>query len=120
MPATTSAGLPYPLDTDPLANIAVAIKNLAQALNDRVQAFEVTITPVTNTATSRHVNFAVPFAAPPVVTATAKSTVPGERVIEVGVANITTTGCDVFIYRNNTLATPVAVIAVPATQPAIV
>lgn len=74
-------------------------------------AGQVTITPVANTPTFVHVNFAFAFPNPPIVVATPLTTVPGQSVLGVGVQNVTTTGCDVYVDRVNTNSTIVNWIA---------
>lgn len=66
----------------------------------------VNITPVANTPTSIGITFpAGRFASAPVVTVTAATTVPGTQVTGVGVSNITSSGCDIFVTRTNTTVT---------------
>lgn len=70
MPASTpKRSLPYPLPTEPLADGANAIKNLALALDGAVlvQAGKVTV----GAGTSVVVTFPVPFSAVPAVVASA-------------------------------------------------
>ena len=76
-----------------------------------IQSGMVTITPVANTPTSVHVTFSPAFTAPPIVTVSAVSGVPFTQVQGVSVSNITATGCDVYLVRNNTNSTNVNWIA---------
>lgn len=70
------------------------------------------VTPsAANTPTKKSITFGKTFTSPPIVTATALSTVPGTRVTGVGVDNITTTGCDIYVTRTNTTATTIEWIA---------
>lgn len=108
----TPQGLPYPAETEPMADMALAIKNLAEAMEKRVQAGTVQITPVANTVTSAAVTFPTPYAAPPVVTVTAQTAVPGSQVQEVSAFNITATGCNVYVYRTNTTSVTISWTAV--------
>jgi hypothetical protein len=77
-----------------------------------VLAGQTGVTPVANTPTKVAVTFPRAFASQPVVTVTANSAVPGSGVQEVTCANITTIGCDLYIYRTNTTATELHWIAV--------
>lgn len=73
----------------------------------------VNITPVANTPTSVHVDFPPGFfASSPNVLVTANSAVPGDQLISASAANVTTSGCDIYIYRNNTTPTGVWWLAV--------
>ena len=72
----------------------------------------VSITPTANTPTSESVTFNKTFASPPIVIATAESSVIGSVVRGVSVANVTTTGCDIYIYRTNNTSTNVNWIAI--------
>jgi len=67
----------------------------------------VSITPVANTPTSESITFNKTFTSPPMVLATPESSVIGTTVRGVSVANITETGCDIYIYRTNNTATNV-------------
>lgn len=66
----------------------------------------VTITPVADTPTSLGISFpAGRFSSAPNVQVTARTTVPGASVIEVGYSNSSATGCDIYVYRVNTVDT---------------
>jgi len=72
-----------------------------------IDAGSVAVTPVANTPTAQAVVFTQPFTAIPIVVATAVTGSPGSTVLEVSVTNVTTTGCDVVLYRTNTTVTGV-------------
>lgn len=76
---------------------------------------QVSITPTANTPTAQAVSFGTTFTATPRVFATAVSSVPGSTVIEVSANNITTTGCDIVLYRTNNNVTLVNWFAVGQT-----
>lgn len=63
------------------------------------------ITPVANAPSAVHINFPWTYDAPPMVWVTANSAVPGTQVQEVTAANVTTTGCDLYIYRTTATQT---------------
>lgn len=70
MPGTTPNGLPYPLASEPVKDGAVAIQNLAAALDNRgyglrVEAKRVQVT--TNASGVAVVTFAKAFPSPPVI-----------------------------------------------------
>ena len=69
------------------------------------------ITPTANTPTKKTINFNKTFSTTPIVIATAESAVIGDTVKGVSVANITETGCDIYIYRTNNTTTNVNWIA---------
>jgi uncharacterized protein YaiE (UPF0345 family) len=71
-----------------------------------------TITPVANTPTAKAVKFAVAYTSIPMVLTTAITTVPGTSVSGNASANITTTGFDAYVTRNNTTNTSVGWIAI--------
>ena len=76
----------------------------------------VSITPTAaNAPTSADITFPTGrFSVAPVVQVTAATSVPGSQVTGVGVTNVTSTGCRVFVTRINTTATPVNWTAVQA------
>lgn len=77
-----------------------------------IAATSVIITPVANTPTSAAVTWGRALPGNVHVTVTAETSVPGSTVLEVSANQITPTGCTVWIYRTNTTATTVHVIAV--------
>lgn len=87
--------------------IATAAK-LNQIIGATTQAGVAKVAPVANTPTSVYVKFAKPFTSVPVVVAAPQSVVVGTSVNEVGIANRTTAGFDVVVYRTNTTNTYVA------------
>lgn len=98
MPAsTTRALIPYMLDTDPLADVALHIKNLAQAL-DRLQPAggngSVTIATA-NGSQSVNITFPTPFASAPRVQATLTVNNPLGR--SVSVSAVSATGCTIVV-----------------------
>lgn len=71
-----------------------------------------TITPsAANTPTKKSITFSPAFKSTPNVVVTAQTTVPGTVVTGVGVSNISTTGCDIYVTRTNTTSTVVQWIA---------
>lgn len=76
-----------------------------------------TIVPsAANTPTSKTITFGKTFIAAPNVVVTTESTVPGTIVTGVGVTDITTTGCKLWVTRTNTTQTIVNWIATSITQ----
>jgi len=71
-----------------------------------------TITPVANTPTAKAVKFAVSYTSIPMVLTTAITTVPGTSVSGNASANITTTGFDAYVTRNNATNTSVGWVAI--------
>ena len=71
-----------------------------------------TITPVANTPTAKAVKFAVAYTSIPMVLTTAITTVPGTSVSGNASAEISTTGFDAYVTRNNTTNTSVGWIAI--------
>lgn len=71
-----------------------------------------TITPVANTPTAKAVKFAEAYTSIPMVLTTAITTVPGTSVSGNASANITATGFDAYVVRNNTTNTSVGWIAI--------
>lgn len=71
-----------------------------------------TITPVANTPTAKAVTFPVSYSAIPMVLTTAITTVPGASVSGNASADITVTGFDAYVVRNNTTNTSVGWIAI--------
>ena len=70
------------------------------------------ITPVANTPTAKAVTFPVSYTSIPMVLTTAITTVPGTSVSGNASANITVTGFDAYVTRNNTTSTSVGWIAI--------
>lgn len=66
------------------------------------------VTPVANTPTSVYVKFSKPFINNVYVVVSPQSTVSGTAVVEVAIANKTTAGFDLVVYRTNTTNTYVA------------
>lgn len=71
-----------------------------------------TITPVANTPTAKAVKFGVSYTSVPMVLTTAITTVPGTSVSGNAAANITVTGFDAYVVRNNTTNTSVGWVAI--------
>lgn len=71
-----------------------------------------TITPVANTPTSKAVIFPVAYTSVPMVLTTAITTVPGTSVSGNASANITVSGFDAYVTRNNTTNTSVGWVAI--------
>lgn len=75
MPSTTTLGYPIPLDSDPVADLALAVRDLAQAVDDNVGKVYAGTTGIDLVAASTGtvvVNFPVGrFSGTPVVTGTA-------------------------------------------------
>ena len=71
-----------------------------------------TITPVKDTPTAKSVTFPVSYTSVPMVLTTAITTVPGTSVSGNASANITVTGFDAYVTRNNTTNTSVGWVAI--------
>ena len=71
-----------------------------------------TITPVANTPTAKAVKFPVAYTSIPMVLTTAITTVPGTSVSGNASANITVSGFDAYVTRNNATNTSVGWIAI--------
>ena len=71
-----------------------------------------TITPVANTPTAKAVTFGVAYTSVPMVLTTAITTVPGTSVSGNAAANISVTGFDAYVVRNNTTNTSIGWIAI--------
>lgn len=71
-----------------------------------------TITPVANTPTAKAVTFAVAYTSVPMVLTTAITTVPGTSVSGNASANITVSGFDAYVTRNNTTNTSIGWVAI--------
>lgn len=77
-----------------------------------IASTSVLITPVANTPTSAAVTWGRALPGNVHVVVAAESSVPGSQVMEVSSNQITATGCTVWLYRSNTTATTVHVVAV--------
>ena len=71
-----------------------------------------TITPVANTPTAKAVKFSTAYTSVPMVLTTAITTVPGTSVSGDAAADITVSGFDAYVTRNNTTNTSVGWIAI--------
>jgi hypothetical protein len=72
----------------------------------------VEITPVANTPTSAAVSWGKTLPGTVQAWSTASTNLPGERVIQTAVTSLTSTGGLAWIYRTNTTATNVHVLAI--------
>lgn len=70
------------------------------------------ITPVANTPTAKAVKFSTSYTSVPMVLTTAITTVPGTSVSGDASANITVSGFDAYVTRNNTTNTSVGWVAI--------
>lgn len=77
-----------------------------------IQYGRVSITPVANTPTMKHVQFPRAFAGQPCVVVTPITSVPGTNVLGVGATNNTNDGFDAYVTRTNTTETILAWIAI--------
>ena len=77
-----------------------------------IQWGNTSITPVANTPTAEAVTFGVSYTDAPCVFVTAYTTVAGTSVSGVASANITTTGFNAYVTRNNTTSTGVMWVAI--------
>jgi hypothetical protein len=78
-----------------------------------IQCGRVTITPsAANTPTYASIEFYPPFAQAPLVVATPLTAVPGTQVTGVGIADISKTGCKIYLTRTNTTTTGIHWIAI--------
>lgn len=71
-----------------------------------------TITPVANTPTAKAVKFSTSYTSVPMVLTTAITTVPGTSVSGDASANITVSGFDAYVTRNNATNTSVGWVAI--------
>lgn len=86
---------------------------IGKANGPKMASGQVTINPTANTPTSGAVTFPSGlFSAAPVVIATAQSSLPESEVREVTVQSVTSTGCNIWLYRTNTTSTGVYWIAI--------
>lgn len=127
MPTTPIYGLPYQALTDIPQGAALG-RNLADGIEAQLARIDsdvadlmtlaqiacvsVSITPVANTATSGAVVWGKTLSGTVHAVATAETGVPGSTFKECTVNAITSTGCNVWVYRTNTTATTVRVLAV--------
>ena len=73
-----------------------------------IEVGDVTISPTAaNTPTSATVNFANAFSTVPHVVATPYTTLPGTKVLGVGISTVTVNGFDLYLTRTNTDSTKV-------------
>ena len=119
MPTTSRYGWSTPAPTDPddvptdMASLASQIEatmsTILARLPYRVLTGMVSIVPsAANTPTYVDVTFpAGRFSAAPVVQVTPSTGAPGTLVTGVGVVNVTTTGCRIYLTRTNTGSTGV-------------
>lgn len=126
MPKTATDGLEYLAPNDP-ADIAGGTKRLATTTQAAFDARDarlpyamatghVTITPNPNTPTGVHVDFPVGrFTVPPSVSVTPHSANVGEHVKGTSASAPTSTGMDIYIFRDNDANTGVDWIAVQMT-----
>ena len=77
-----------------------------------IQYGRVSITPVANTPTMKHVQFPRAFAGQPCVVVTPITPVPGTNVLGVGATNNTNDGFDAYVTRTNTTETILVWIAI--------
>ena len=78
-----------------------------------IQCGRVTITPsAANTPTYASVYFFPSFAEPPLVIASPLTAAPGTQVTGVGIADITVSGCKIYLTRTNTTTTGIHWIAI--------
>lgn len=70
-----------------------------------IQTGKIAITPKPNEPTSGHLTFPRKFRSAPVVMVTPSSAVPGTAIQGVSAVNVESTGCDVYITRNNNTET---------------
>lgn len=109
MPGSTAKGFRYPNDTDPVANGALAVRNLANDVNDKVGliATGVQAINVAASTTATVNNIALPagrFTAAPHIVATADS-----GAFNVAVQNITTTTFTLVVRHIDAASTTVTV-----------
>lgn len=101
MPSTTAGGLPYPLPTEQAKDGAVAIKNLADALQARggaQRSLGLTSVYTANSAAQGSVPFSPAFGAVPGLVAMNGDSTSGVRI---EIINTVTTGFN-FIVKNAT------------------
>ncbi|HQH63806.1 MAG TPA: hypothetical protein PLE55_09180, partial [Clostridiales bacterium] len=78
-----------------------------------IQCGRVTITPsAANTPTYASIYFTPEFELPPLVVATPLTAAPGTQVTGVGIADITVSGCKIYLTRTNTTTTGIHWIAI--------
>lgn len=70
-----------------------------------IQTGKIAITPKPNEPTSGHLTFPKKFRSAPVVMVTPSSAVPGTAIQGVSAVNVESSGCDVYITRNNNTET---------------
>lgn len=77
-----------------------------------IQYGRVSIKPVANTPTMKHVQFPRAFAGQPCVVVTPVTSVPGTNVLGTGASNNSNDGFDAYVTRTNTTETILAWIAI--------
>lgn len=77
-----------------------------------IQCGRVSIEPVANTPTMKHVQFPITFSGQPCVVVTPLTSAPGTNVLGVGTTNNTKDGFDTYLTRTNTIETTLAWIAI--------
>ncbi|MEJ8791039.1 H-type lectin domain-containing protein [Blautia parvula] len=77
-----------------------------------IQTGKIPITPKPNEPTSQHLTFPKKFKSAPVVMLTPSSAVPGTAIQGVSAVNVESSGCDVYITRNNNTETNIMWLAV--------
>lgn len=89
------------------------VENLDSALGGfTIQCGRVSITPVANKPTMKHVTFPKSFAEQPYVAITPVTSVPGTVVLGAGASQNTKSGFDAYVTRTNTTETVLAWIAI--------
>jgi len=96
---TTPGGLPYPEPTDPIAQGADAIKNLATAIDNRIQTGTLTVS-----TSGSPITFSPAFATVPVVIANPAAAIGFPRYV--AASAVTTTGATLVVWNNS--GTPVS------------
>ena len=113
------------IETDPTAGDPktgrTKVKTLKEMFNGEfdstlkgisIQYGRVSIKPVANTPTMKHVRFPRAFAEQPCVVVTPVTSVPGTNVLGTGVSNNSNDGFDAYMTRTNTTETILAWIAI--------
>ena len=77
-----------------------------------IQYGRVSIEPVANTTTMKHVQFPITFSGQPCVVVTPLTSAPGTNVLGVGDSNNTKSGFDAYVTRTNTTETTLVWIAI--------
>jgi hypothetical protein len=123
MPDVTPAGLPIPLDTDPVTDGAAAIRALAAAIDARgapvIAAGQANVVVLAGTPPAGTAAIVFPvgrFAVPPVVLAVPQTNVAlsAAEFCEAFVSGVTTAGCNITVRRHGTATVAVSWVAVSA------